>query len=175
MFLTTHFITFALTIFPKFFVNALPTFEPTQTNLLQVRRDRCLFWLSLCQIKRQEEHLQVVARGTQSQTVNFLNVIALVFCIRAWSIINNKLFLIQFIVNITLVSLHRNSRKRCPKARRISCAGSTVTSWPIFCVFLSLLFVLCVTITRLTRLVVSPLTNSPHPSPMLESHRCHWL
>lgn len=43
-------------------------------------------------------------------------------------IINNKLFLIQFIVNITLVSLHRNSRKRCPKARRISCAGSTVTS-----------------------------------------------
>lgn len=78
-------------------------------------------------------------------------------------------------LEITLVSLHRKSRKRCPdKARRISCAGSTVTSWPIFCVFLSLLSVLCVTITRLTPPVVSPLTNSPHPSPMLESHQCHW-
>lgn len=38
MFLTTHFITFAVTIFHEFFVNALPTFEPTQTNLLQVRQ-----------------------------------------------------------------------------------------------------------------------------------------
>lgn len=38
IFLITHFITFAFTIFHEFFVNALPTFEPTQTNLLQVRQ-----------------------------------------------------------------------------------------------------------------------------------------
>lgn len=37
-FLITYFITFALTIFHEFSVNALPTFEPTQTNLLQVRQ-----------------------------------------------------------------------------------------------------------------------------------------
>lgn len=42
MFLTTHFITFALTIFHEYFTNALPTFEPTQTNLLQVRQ--VFFW-----------------------------------------------------------------------------------------------------------------------------------
>lgn len=42
MFLTTHFITFALTIFHEYFTNALPTFELTQTNLLQVRQ--VFFW-----------------------------------------------------------------------------------------------------------------------------------
>lgn len=47
MFLTTYFITFALTIFPKFFVNALPTFEPTQTNLLHAGEARQVFVLTV--------------------------------------------------------------------------------------------------------------------------------
>lgn len=101
MFLTTHFITFALTFSTNIsWTLYLLSNQPKQTCC---RWDRCLFWLSLCQIKRHEEHLQVVARGTQSQTVNFLNVIALVFlCLFQSLIINNKLhvFLIQFIVNI---------------------------------------------------------------------------
>lgn len=76
MFLTTHFITFALTFSTNIsWTLYLLSNQPKQTCC---RWDRCLFWLSLCQIKKQEEHLQVVARGTQSQTVNFLNVIALV-------------------------------------------------------------------------------------------------